>query len=395
MSPTTPPVERTVRHDPKVRVGFSDNMDPAAAGSELRDRIGRDSTAAILAFASNRYDQELLANSLRREFPGAPIIGCTTGGEIGPCGYRDGGISAVALDPSDFVCEIGLLEGISRLSTREYQAFAYRLRQRLASRVPHFDATQCFALLLIDGLCFREEAVARAISDGLGSISMVGGSAGDGLSFRETAVLYDGHFHTDAAVLLIAATPYPFVTFKSQHFECDERRFVLTGVIPERRTVTEINGCPAAEEYARALGVSPSELTPSVFSAHPMVVKIGGSDFIRSIQKINPDGSLTFFCAIDEGLVIHIGKSVNLAENLQSLFDELEQRLGRARLVIGFDCILRRLEMVESGSLERISNLLKRYNVIGFNSYGEQFRGMHVNQTFTGIAIGAKASLHE
>ena len=30
-----------------------------------------------------------------------------------------------------------------------------------------------------------------------------------------------------------------------------------------------------------------------------------------------------------------------------------------------------------------------RNNTIGFSSYGEQFRGVHVNQTLTGCAIGA------
>ena len=31
------------------------------------------------------------------------------------------------------------------------------------------------------------------------------------------------------------------------------------------------------------------------------------------------------------------------------------------------------------------------YNVVGFNTYGEQFCGVHVNQTLTGIAIGQGA----
>jgi hypothetical protein len=26
--------------------------------------------------------------------------------------------------------------------------------------------------------------------------------------------------------------------------------------------------------------------------------------------------------------------------------------------------------------------------VVGFSTYGEQYRSMHVNQTFTGVAIG-------
>jgi hypothetical protein len=32
--------------------------------------------------------------------------------------------------------------------------------------------------------------------------------------------------------------------------------------------------------------------------------------------------------------------------------------------------------------------LLAGCRVVGFSTYGEQFRGMHVNQTLTGIAFG-------
>ena len=36
-----------------------------------------------------------------------------------------------------------------------------------------------------------------------------------------------------------------------------------------------------------------------------------------------------------------------------------------------------------------VSELFVRNGVIGFCTYGEQFNSMHVNQTFTGIAIGS------
>ena len=39
--------------------------------------------------------------------------------------------------------------------------------------------------------------------------------------------------------------------------------------------------------------------------------------------------------------------------------------------------------------LFRSSDLYRRYNVVGFETYGEQYRSMHLNQTFTGLAIGA------
>ena len=38
-----------------------------------------------------------------------------------------------------------------------------------------------------------------------------------------------------------------------------------------------------------------------------------------------------------------------------------------------------------------IGDYLRRQRVIGFNTYGEQYNGMHVNQTFTGVAIGRRS----
>ena len=35
-----------------------------------------------------------------------------------------------------------------------------------------------------------------------------------------------------------------------------------------------------------------------------------------------------------------------------------------------------------------VSELLAANRVVGFSTYGEQFNAMHVNQTFTGVAIG-------
>jgi hypothetical protein len=303
-------------------------------------------------------------------------------------GYENEGVAGVGFGRDDVIFQVGLMDGISKMSPAQCQRFAYDLRQRLLQEASNFDVSMCFALLLIDGLSGHEEYVARAVHEGLGGIAMVGGSAGDGMAFQKTGVLYQGAFRADAALLLVAASPHPITTFKSQHFVAGERRLVLTGAIPERRIATEINGLPAAQEYARAVGVERSQLGPHIFSAHPLVVKIGGADFVRSIQKVHDDDTLTFFCAIDEGIVFNVAERVDLASNLEMLFSEIEQRIGSPRLVLGCDCILRRLEIEQSGMKDDVSAILRKHHVIGFNSYGEQYRGMHVNQTFTGVAIG-------
>ena len=49
-----------------------------------------------------------------------------------------------------------------------------------------------------------------------------------------------------------------------------------------------------------------------------------------------------------------------------------------------------RTETRPKGEDQQISELLKAFNVIGLNTYGEQFSGMHINQTFTAVAIGQK-----
>jgi hypothetical protein len=77
-----------------------------------------------------------------------------------------------------------------------------------------------------------------------------------------------------------------------------------------------------------------------------------------------------------------------LLPNLSALFDGLRERLGPLLLTIGCDCFLRRLELEGSAEFEAVGAFLQQQPVVGFNSYGEQFNGMHINQTFTGVAIG-------
>ena len=62
------------------------------------------------------------------------------------------------------------------------------------------------------------------------------------------------------------------------------------------------------------------------------------------------------------------------------------------QLVLTCDCILRKLEIVESGLADRVGDILRRNNAVGFNTYGEQFCGVHVNQTLTGIALGSRSA---
>ena len=91
-----------------------------------------------------------------------------------------------------------------------------------------------------------------------------------------------------------------------------------------------------------------------------MVVVIDGTNYVRSIQKANPDGSLTFFCAIEDGIVLRLARGVNLVGNLEHAFAAIRTEIGQPQLVIGCDCVLRKLEMAERGLVNRVEADLSR-----------------------------------
>ncbi|WP_247871848.1 nitric oxide-sensing protein NosP [Azospirillum sp. TSO35-2] len=368
---------------------------PADAARELRAGLGDTPLDLVVVFSAPSYDRKALADALAEQFGTVPVIGCTTAGEIGPGGYTTGALVAVGFPSEDFVVVTALVDHVDRFEIADSTAIARSLLSRrdraLASRpVPLGDNARSFAMLLIDGLSMSEETVVSALHNALIDVPLFGASAGDDLHFERTFVLHEGAFHPNAAVVALFTTTRPFTVFRTQHFVSSDRKMVVTGADPQHRIVTEINAEPAGREYARLVGLEGEPLTPMIFASHPVVVRVGGQYHVRSIQKVNDDESLTFFCAIDEGIVLTVAEGVDPVANFDGLIDGIRAEVGAPDLILGCDCILRRLEMEQRQLNAVMSERLARHRVVGFCAYGEQVNGMHVNQTFTGVAIGGR-----
>lgn len=375
----------------RVRRGSSTSPDPSVAAAELHAAIGADDARLVILYASPSYDLARLGAELRERFGTAAVIGCTTAGEITPQGYLSDALTGVSLAGEGLEVRTARIDGLHELQMSRGGAVAFELRGALEAGGQATSGRDCFAFLLADGLRMQEESLVASLHGNLGDIPLFGGSAGDGVRFGQTFLYHDGEFRTDCALVTLVRCPSPFEVFKTEHFVAGSERMVVTGADPANRVVTEINGLPAGREYARVVGLDVDALTPFVFAAHPVVVRVGGQLFVRSIQKVNEDESLTFFCAIDEGIVLTVAKGVDMVQNLEHAFDAVRARLGPPAVVLGCDCILRRIEAEQTGVKARIGEILAANHVVGFATYGEQFNGMHVNQTFTGVAIGAGA----
>ncbi|WP_310446391.1 nitric oxide-sensing protein NosP [Thiobacillus sp.] len=375
--------------DQRIRRAQTCATEARQAVHEFHAAVSQPDMALVVFFCSSEYDLGVLTEEMSRLFAGVHVVGCTTAGEIGPAGYRQHSLSGASFPAGSCVVVSGLLDRLRQFDIGRGHDFTQNLLQQLESRAPDASPDNSFALMLIDGLSVREELVAHALQYALGKITLIGGSAGDDLKFTQTSVYSDGRFHSDSAVLILVRTTLPFSVFKTQHFVSTDERLVVTEADASGRIVKEINGLPAAAEYARLVGVAVHDLNPMCFAASPVVVMIDGTDYVRSIQKANADGSLTFFCAIEEGLVFRVAHGVDLLDNLEQTFGKIRAEIGPPQLVLGCDCILRNLEISQSNLKDCVGELFRRNNTIGFSCYGEQFKGMHVNQTLTGIAIGA------
>lgn len=349
-----------------------------------------DAGFALLFFSQSLVEADTLSQALMSHAPALHHAGCSTAGEITPQGLEDGHVLAMLLPSAAFTAVSVMVDDLSSSGMDRITSEVEALRRSLRARLGCDRTKGTFALCFIDGLSYAEEAVSSAIHWGLDDIPLLGGSAGDDLKFETTRLISNGDVTSDSAIIVLIATEIPFHVFKTDNFVPTDEKLVVTAADPDHRIVREFNATNAAEEYAASVGIVAQTLTPLSFASHPVVVKVGGEYYCRSIQKMHPDGSLSFFCAIDDGVVLSIAQPKDMVESTRAALRDVEERLGGIDMILGFDCVLRRLDARNRQVFRDISELYRVNNVIGFGTYGEQYRSMHLNQTFTGIAFGER-----
>ena len=103
----------------------------------------------------------------------------------------------------------------------------------------------------------------------------------------------------------------------------------------------------------------------------------------------SPLESVRFACAVARGSVLASMKAGGIMERTARSLREAEVEVGgEMAALVAFNCLGRFLETEATGLTGEVGRLLSSYPVIGFNTFGEQFHALHVNHTFTGLALG-------
>lgn len=347
---------------------------------------------ALLFFSRARIDPDTLCAAMAQHCTGLRYAACSTAGEICAFDYAEGGLIAVLFPGDRFTIETVRISDIRSIGIERIVEQVSSTKKRFMAGADDVTASTPFALCLIDGLSEVEEMVTAALHWGLDDIPLLGGSTGDDMRFAETCLILDGEISTECALLLLARTSVPFKIFKTDNFVPTDKKLVVTRSDPARRIIYEFNAAEAATEYAKVIGMDTSELSPMSFASHPLVVRVGGEFYCRSVQKMNEDGSLSFFCAIDDGIVLTVAEPAGMTRTTRTAFSEVQREIGGIDFVLGFDCVLRKIDAQNRQITHSIAQIYRDNNVVGFNTYGEQYLSMHLNQTFTGIAFGRAGS---
>ncbi|TQV73720.1 hypothetical protein FLL45_12685 [Aliikangiella marina] len=330
------------------------------------------SAQLLLVFGCRHaYRKQTDSETLRKAFPRADIIGCTTSGEILGTEVYDDSLVVSAIEFEQTKVEV-----ISA-NVREFQR-SFDAGITLANGLLK-DGLR-YALVISDGQLVNGTELVAGISQGLPEKTLItGGMAGDAEKFQETVVW---HNETVAPGEIVLCGFYGD-SLKVGHgtlggwSSFGPNRFVTRS---EGNVLFELDEQPALDLYKKYLGEFSDQL-PSSALRFPLSLKLPGDDeaVVRTILSINEDDkSMVFAGDIPQGATCKLMKA-----SFDSLVDGANGAAEGAVTSIQSDhvsfallisCVGRRLVLGQRvfEELESVEDVLSEdCPLSGFYSYGE------------------------
>jgi hypothetical protein len=342
------------------------------------------SAQLVLVFGARAVLQDLpLIESIRKSYPAAHILGCSTAGEICGAEVSDDSLVATAVHFEHTQVRTAQVSLDTHSDSRKAGEF-------LAQALPHEGLVH--VLVLSDGLSVNGSDLVRGLLQHLPKgVAITGGLAGDGARFSETLV-----FMTDtpqkgaiAAVGLYGSRLKIGVGSLGGWDPFGPERLVTRS---KGNVLFELDGRPALGLYKQYLGEHAKGL-PATGLLFPLSVRVTPDEtpLVRTILAVDePQQSMTFAGDVPEGAHARLTKST--VDRL------IEGAVGAARascpaggappeLALLISCVGRKLvlkQLVED-EVEGVRDVLGgQAAMTGFYSYGE----------IAPFSLGERSELH-
>ncbi len=291
-----------------VGVGKSSQSDSFRAGAEAAgqalESMGQPHPDLVLTFASIRYDQESLLKGIVSVTQEAPLVGCSTAGEILAEGPTRRSVVAMAIRSDSLKVATGIGSSISHNPRQAGREIATQIIRANLSN-PHG------LLLFPDGLTGNVAEVIRGVQDVLGlSFPIVGGSAADDFGFTRTYQYFQGKVYTDSVPgVLLAGSITLGIGARHGWKPLGKPRQVTKALA---NIVQELDGQSAVNLYemyfGRAATSSAPESLPDMSILYPLGMPIPGEEeyLLRNILRVDPNGALVYAGEIPQGTEVRL-----------------------------------------------------------------------------------------
>jgi hypothetical protein len=381
-----------------VDVGSSAEKDSRSAGFKAATAaVTGPEPRLLVVFCSTAHDLPALIAGIRGVCPDAPLIGCTTAGEIATDGPGDASVVVTALGGPGFSVSTSVGRKAST-DLRGAGAAAAACGERVAP------GDHRVLLLLADGLAGDQQEVVRGAYDVVGAaMPLVGGCAGDDLAMKRTYQLFNDEVLEDSVVGAAISSDAPLGIGVQHGWRRVGAPFLVTRGSTNR--VYTLDDQPALDVYLERLNAPAEARTdPAAFTrfamTHPLGLSRRSGDEVRFIADADfEERSIGCIAEVPTGVLAWImeGDDASVLSATDAACTQAVAALGNRQALgfLAFDCIARRGVLGDEG----IRNEVKRIGlhssgapVAGFYTYGEIARtrgtgGFH-NQTLVVLAFG-------
>ena len=306
-----------------IKTGSSTNTNAAAAGREAASKVKDDLKDMKMAFVYSgvQYDQKEFLDAVSAELPGVPLIGNTSfTGIITPDGFisGEGGFAGI-MSIADDDLTVGVAGMAKEGTARET---GHKVAEKAMKAAGKNEAPAYFYMSAPSG---EEEYYLKGITEVIGRVPFFGGTAADNTITGEWLIYTDEMVTAEGVSVAFFYTDRPFANkFTGAYNETDKAGIITK--IDGDRTLVEINGKPAIQQYREWTGASAEDVAGgnllSYAICHPLGVKdrLGDLTAIRHPMNGNDDGSMNI------GNNLAVGTAVILME---ATVDELIASVGK------------------------------------------------------------------
>lgn len=373
-----------------VQMASSAAADTATAMREVLEAVGAANAALTQVYFSPRHDAQVVAHELFR-YAGPRGFGGTSGGEIGPDGFQDGTIVAIALHGPHVRAGVHLVTGFSSFNLLRVASVTAQLARAIGRDLGSLDPSRHVWMLHLDGLAGREDCFTPYFATHAPRLPLVGGSFADGERMEQVKVVAGGGVHHDAGVVVLLEYDRPFEVLCHTHLEFTERWVEVTDTAQQGRLLTGLDGRPALEVYAEALGLAPTEIAPDIAGSAAFGFRFRGRPFPCSVMRADRRGLLLAY-AVQRGDRLNVLANMDLVGKTRAAIGDAVERMRAGghepQAMLAFNCLGRFREARRRDELPELFDAMHQLPIIGLNTYGEQFGPRHMNHSLTGIIFG-------